>query len=111
MTNSTPVDSQLRDFVAAVAVPCAVHAGGQMIAINRALIRLSSRSEDELLSLPFEALLRVEERETVTQAGLVCLTEKAIPPSFAAMLLTPQGGERPVWIRAMFSMCKRAGSA
>jgi two-component system, NtrC family, sensor kinase len=100
MTNSTPVDSQLRDFVAAVAVPCAVHAGGQMIAINRALIRLSSRSEEELLSLPFEALLRVEERETVTQAGLVCLTEKAIPPSFAAMLLTPQGGERPVEIHA-----------
>lgn len=100
MTNSTPVDSQLRDFVAAVAVPCAVHAGGQMIAINRALIRLSSRSEEALLSLPFEALLRVEERETVTQAGLVCLKEKAIPPSFSATLLTPQGGERPVEIHA-----------
>lgn len=100
MIDTLQSEPQWRDFVEAVAVPCAVHAGGQMIAGNLALSRLSSRSVEALLSMPFEALLREEDREAARQAGATCLNDKSEPPTLSAMVMTPQGGERPVEIRA-----------
>ncbi|AOW12505.1 hypothetical protein LPB72_15720 [Hydrogenophaga crassostreae] len=100
MVDTLRAEAQLRDFVDAVAVPCAVHAGGLMIAGNLALSRLSSRPVDVLLSMPFEALLRPEDREAVKQAGSTCLNHKGEPPTLSAMVMTPQGGERPLEIHA-----------
>lgn len=100
MIITTPVDAQLRAFVDAIAVPCAVCDRERMLAANQALSRLTLYPMDTLLAMPFEALLRVEDRDAVALAGKTCLNQMGDPPSLPVTLFTAQGGERPVEIHA-----------
>lgn len=92
--------AQLHDFVEAVAVPCALHAGEQLIAANTAMGRLCGRSPGMLLSMSFEALLRPSDREAVARVSQACLDDGRAPPAVSVAVLTPQGGARPVEIHA-----------
>jgi two-component system, NtrC family, sensor kinase len=88
------------DLIDAIAVPAALHAGGQIIAANEALCRLCSRSLPELQALAFEDLVGSADRESVSRASTTCLEGEGLPPVVSSALLTPDGGERPVEIHA-----------
>jgi two-component system, NtrC family, sensor kinase len=104
MTPHASTDTPFREFVEAIAVPCAVCDGERMLAGNQALSRLTLHSMEALLAMPFGALLRAEDREAVARAGMMCLKDKGSPPTLFATLLTAQGGERPVEIHARPAM-------
>jgi two-component system, NtrC family, sensor kinase len=88
------------NLIDAIAVPAALHAGGQIIAANEALCRLCSRSLQELQALAFEDLVGAADRESVSRASATCLEGEGLPPVVSSALLTPDGGERPVEIHA-----------
>jgi two-component system, NtrC family, sensor kinase len=88
------------EMIDAIAVPAALHAGGQIIAANEALCRLCSRSLQELQGLAFNDLVGESDRESVGRATRTCLDGDGLPPVVSGALLTPDGGERPVEIHA-----------
>lgn len=88
------------ELIGAIAVPAAVQTGGLIIAANEALCRLSSRSLEVLRGLSFDSLVGEVDRDSVGQVCRTCLEGSGLPPVVSVMLLTPDGGERPVEIHA-----------
>ena len=90
----------VHNLVNAVAVPMAVHAGGPIIAANEAFCRLVSRSSDVLSELEVSELVVDCDREAVVDICRICLDGSGLPPVTSCVLLTPDGGERPVEMHA-----------
>lgn len=87
-------------FVDAVAVPVAVHAGGPIIAANEAFCRLVSRSTEALEQIAFGDLVEAGDRSVIEGICRTCLDGAGLPPVTSVVLVTPDGGERPVEMHA-----------
>ena len=90
----------VHNLVNAVAVPMAVHAGGPIIAANDTFCRLVSRSREVLNELDLCDLVGEADREAVADICRICLDGSGLPPVISCVLLTPDGGERPVEMHA-----------
>ena len=90
----------VHELVNAVAVPMAVHAGGPIIAANEAFCRLVSRTSEALAQMAFDALVGDDDRAAIVEICRTCLEGLGLPPVTTGVLLTPDGGERPVEVHA-----------
>ncbi len=90
----------VNELVNAVAVPMAVHAGGSIIAANEAFCRLVSRTAEALGQLAFADVVEPGDRDAIVAISRTCLEGSGLPPVTSGILLTPDGGERPVEIHA-----------
>ncbi len=98
--NAVAHSQSVHELVNAVAVPMAVHAGGPIIAANEAFCRLVSRSSEALAQLTFDALVGESDRDAIVEICRACLEGQGLPPVTSGVLLTPDGGERPVEMHA-----------
>ena len=96
----TPGARIAREIVHAVAVPSALLDAGRILSANDALCRLSARSPGELAGLSLLDLVDVDSRPPLRSALQDCAVHGEHPPVVSALIVTLDGGLRPVEIHA-----------
>ncbi|MFH1681873.1 MAG: PAS domain S-box protein, partial [Candidatus Eisenbacteria bacterium] len=74
---------------------------GMLRMVNPAMVRMTGRTEEELLSRPFVEFIHPDDREVVLRNHKARLDGLEVPPVYEVRLLTPEGSVRWIDVRGV----------